>query len=617
MRDPDLRALRDRLARRFGRDLALLGAVPVAFEWWDVGHGAPELWPSALALSTTLLAAGGATMAPLPPAIRVGLVLADMAFISVISSICIGLMPATCGGAAVLCLFAAFLVGPRSARVLTCACVAWTLAVGAFHAIAPGALARAETLADLARPANWTRTFFTLVALTVVSIPALVEHVHALSNATRLRQQLLAAALDEERRREEATAARVRAEAERREAAHLEVVEFVGEGFARTCGNLLQAIRTEVELMAMSRPNADAASPNAAVNGHRALDGSSATSASSKIGLVRQGVSEMVEAVRGAAAVLRRLSAPGEQGNADWVGPVDLGEVALSMKRQVGKLDGIQIVAHDDCGVVARADGAALDGVILNLVLNARDAMPSGGTLTLTARHADADELRETGCAVALDVSDTGSGMSEATLTHVFEPFFTTKGATGTGLGLNAARRVLEAMGGRIRVRSVLGKGTTFTLLFPAADQAASRPAPSAPPPAPDTRGVPILIADDDPAIRRGWRAALRPHQFSVLEAATIDEALRLARANHLALAWIDAAMPGRPARDLVDELRKTRPDTHLVVCSGLTEDELTRRDLRSSDLELIAKPCPLEVFLDRVALAAADYHASFAGDRA
>jgi len=583
--------------------VALLGALPLAFDLWDVSHHAPALWPSALALSLTLLAAGVAAVVRLPPAFRTGLVLGAMAFICMVSSISVGLMPATAGGAAVACLFAAFLTGPRSARTLTCACMAWVLAVGVFHQLAPGTFARAESLADVARPANWMRTFFTLVALTVVSIPALIAHVQALSSSTRLSQELLAAALDEERKREEATAAYARADAERREAAHLEVIEFVGEGFARTCGNLLQAIRTEVELVALA-----STWPSGEVR--------RSASGDSKISFIRQGVSEMVEAVRGAAAVLRRLS-PGEQGNGEWIGPVDLGEVALSMKRQLGKLEGIHIVTCVDSGVVAQADGSALDGVILNLALNARDAMPSGGLLTLTARHATTGEQRQTGCAVALDVSDTGSGMSEATLSHAFEPFFTTKGATGTGLGLNAARRVLEAMGGRIRVRSTLGKGTTFTLLFPAAGRTVARPESPVPPPPRVARGVPILIADDDPAIRRGWRAALQSHQFSVLEAATIDEALLLARTNQLALAWIDAAMPGRPARDLVDELRRTRPDVHLVVCSGLTEDELKRRDLRSSDLELIAKPCPLEVFLDRVALAAADYHPGFALDEA
>jgi len=599
VRDPDLRALRDRLARRLGRDVALLGALPLAYDLWDVSRHAPALWPSALLLSLTLLAAGVAAAAPLRPAVRIGLVLGAIAFICMISSISVGLMPATAGGAAIVCLFAAFLTGPRFARTLTCACMAWIVAVGAFHRVAPGFFARAASLADVSRPANWTRTFFTLVALTVVSIPALIEHVRALSTSTGLSRELLAAALDEERRREEATAAYARAKAERREAAHLEVIEFVGEGFARTCGNLLQAIRTEVELMALAstRPNGEIRRPAAG-------DSSS---------FVRQGVSEMVGAVKGAAAVLRRLS-PGEQGNGEWVGPVDLREVALSMKRQLGKLEGIHIAIRVDSAVVAQADGSALDGVILNLALNARDAMPSGGSLTLAARHATPDERRQTGCAVALDVSDTGSGMSEATLSHAFEPFFTTKGATGTGLGLNAARRVLEAMGGRIRVRSTLGKGTTFTLLFPAAGQTVARPEPLVPRPA-RARGVPILIADDDPAIRRSWRAALQSHQFSVLEAATIDEALLLARTNQLALAWIDAAMPGRPARDLVDELRRTRPDVHLVVCSGLTEDELKRRDLRSGDLELIAKPCPLEVFLDRVSLAAADYRAGFARD--
>lgn len=631
MRDPDLRALRDRLARRFGRDVALLGAIPIAFAWWEVIHRAPQLWLAALAMSACLLASAAASLATMPPGVRVGLVLSVTACISMTLSVAAGLMPATGGGAAILCLLAAFLAGPRLARTLTGACVLWFLAVGAFHRIVPGVVRQGEIAADVTRPENWLRAFFTFLALTVVAMPALIEHVRALSRCTRTRRRLLAAALDEERKREEAAAARAHAEAARREVATLEVIEFMGEGFARTCGNLLQAIRTEVELIALptSGSNGENTASSKGSNGDGALSARESTgtefpSSSESTGngmaahspsnasLVREGVSEMVEAVKGAAAVLRRLDRHGEQYGGEAVGPVDLAEVAESMKRQLGKLDGIEIVTRTKDGVVAQADGPALEGVILNLALNARDAMPSGGTLTLAVRPASATEQRETHCVAALDVRDTGSGMSETTLSHAFEPFFTTKGATGTGLGLNAARRVLEAMGGHIRVQSALGKGTTFTLLFPAAGETARRPVTPTPPPR-LTKGVPVLIADDHPAVRRGWRAVLSSHEFSVLEAASVDEALELARAHPVALAWIDAAMPGRPARDLVDELRRTWPAVHLVVCSGLTEEELRRRDLRSGDLELIAKPCPIEVFLERVALAAADYRAGFA----
>ena len=110
-----------------------------------------------------------------------------------------------------------------------------------------------------------------------------------------------------------------------------------------------------------------------------------------------------------------------------------------------------------------------MHGVLLNLVLNARDAMPQGGTVTLTARRATRAEANATGCACAIDVADTGTGMDEATLACLFHPFFTTKGSAGTGIGLKAARRALEKAGGRIQVASAPGCGTTFTLLLPAA----------------------------------------------------------------------------------------------------------------------------------------------------
>jgi signal transduction histidine kinase len=195
----------------------------------------------------------------------------------------------------------------------------------------------------------------------------------------------------------------------------------------------------------------------------------------------------MKDSISDAAAVLLRLvpSSPDD-------GPtptLDLAELVTSARRQLRKVPGVDLVVHAEPGLRARVDPALIHGVLLNLVLNARDAMPEGGTVMLTARRATRAEAHATGCPCAIDVADAGSGMDEATLACLFHPFFTTKGPAGTGIGLKAARRALEKAGGRIQVASTLGRGTTFTLLLPAAPSRAasvttSHAPPSAGPPA-------------------------------------------------------------------------------------------------------------------------------------
>ncbi len=579
MASPEMTDLRVRLARRVSRRTFLLGASPVVVTCWQVRHGPWTLQLAAAVCVVSLLLVAASAFLRVSPRLRSFLLLGALLQIPTFGSLLSGMTPSLAGGAALVWLLAAFLVGRRAVLAIGLFLEAWLLAMGGVHCAWPSLLSPTGPFFDALAWQNWARTSLTLSVLAAVAIPAMVGHLRALRDAARASASLLEQARLEEHRRSEANAARGRADGQLRDTAGVDLLDLVGAGIAHRCGDLLQAIGTEVDLLRA-----------------RSMGAAPAT---------RDAVDDMTDSVSAAAAVLRRLFPSSLES-----GPrpsLDLGELVASARRPLGQVRGVEIVVHVEPAPPAQVDPSLMHGVLLNLVLNARDAMPNGGTVTLTARPATAAEVDATACACALDVADTGSGMDEATLGRLFQPFFTTKGATGTGIGLNAARRALEKAGGCIRVASKPGRGTTFTLLLPAAPEAPScvrRIAPATT----SASGAPILIVDDNAAIRRGWRRALADREHVVLEAASVDEALTLVRKHGVALAWMDVAMPGRSTRDLVDELRRCHPDAHRVVCSALVEDDFARRLADASDVEVIAKPCPLSTFLDRVDRAAARY---------
>ncbi|WP_336923317.1 PAS domain-containing protein [Aquipuribacter sp. SD81] len=246
-----------------------------------------------------------------------------------------------------------------------------------------------------------------------------------------------------------------------------------------------------------------------------------------------------------------------------------------------------------------RADHAQVQQVVLNLVLNARDALPDGGTVVVTGHEApggDADaaslalarghELRATRYA-AVSVSDDGVGMSEPVLRRCFEPFFTTRhGRGGHGLGLSTAFGIARQSGGDLRVSSREGVGTTFTLLLPLAPDGGADPggtrgsSPDAgpdqdAPPAPAGPGPTTLVVDDDPDVLDVVAATLRAAGHTVLEAADGDKALLLARAMgpSLDLVVSDVHMPGTDGRTLRARLARERPDLPVLLVSGRGEE--------------------------------------------
>jgi CheY-like chemotaxis protein len=248
-----------------------------------------------------------------------------------------------------------------------------------------------------------------------------------------------------------------------------------------------------------------------------------------------------------------------------------------------------------------RADKGQIDQVLLNLVVNARDAMPNGGLLRirtqnveLSAPHPHAHGAVDPGEYVTLEVSDAGTGIAPVVLAHVFEPFFTTKGpGKGTGLGLSTVYGVLRQSDGHIEVRSVLGEGTTFVLYFPRETADSSSPPEEKPAQTPEARDATILLAEDDASVRELVRMMLSKKGYVVLCASDGEEAIDLA-ARHdgaIDLLLTDVVLPGLNGREVAEQMRATRPDLRVLYMSGYTDDAILRRGVLTQRSSLIQKP--------------------------
>jgi PAS domain S-box-containing protein len=269
------------------------------------------------------------------------------------------------------------------------------------------------------------------------------------------------------------------------------------------------------------------------------------------------------------------------------------------LERLVGEDIKIETSFHPDLGLV-RADPYQLEQVLFNLAVNARDAMPSGGTLTLRtanlgATDADGNVTRDS---VLLSVSDTGYGMTREVEERIFEPFFTTKAlGAGTGLGLSTVYGIVEQSGGRIRVHSQPGKGTTFTLTLPSVTpEAAPPPAAAALLRSPRGGGETVLVVEDEDAVRRLTRRILERQGYTVLEARDGRHALDLAKdhTGQLDLLVTDLVMPELSGRAVAEHLTSARPELRVLYVSGYTDDEIVRRgllDVTASSTRFLEKP--------------------------
>jgi PAS domain S-box-containing protein len=284
--------------------------------------------------------------------------------------------------------------------------------------------------------------------------------------------------------------------------------------------------------------------------------------------------------------------------------PTRLSEVVVSLESLIRRLIGESIrltTTFDAPHGVILADRTQLEQVIMNLAVNARDAMPDGGTLRIAiTEQVLVGELADTlalmpGRYVQLEVTDTGHGMDALTSTRIFEPFFTTKPmGKGTGLGLATVYGIVKQSGGSIRVRSAVGEGTTFTLFFPLLEDTAE-PALGALADEPITKGdaVTVILAEDDDAVRQYTARVLTMAGYRVVTAENGAEALRVAaeQRSPVQLLLTDVVMPGMNGAQLAERFRALHPQARIVFMSGYTDDPATRDAIGAEGATFIAKP--------------------------
>jgi PAS domain S-box-containing protein len=329
-------------------------------------------------------------------------------------------------------------------------------------------------------------------------------------------------------------------------------------------------------------------------------------------GAQRSKLEQILKAGQRAAALTRQLLAFSRK---QIVDPkvLDLNGLLSDLEMMLGRLIGedvdLVIVPAADLGHV-RIDPGQVEQVVVNLCVNARDAMPDGGLLrvetanvVLDAGHAAQHEPLPAGRYVMLAVSDSGCGIEKEVLEKIFEPFFTTKeGGKGTGLGLATVYGIVKQAGGFVWVYSEVGRGTTFKIYLPRIDEPSDK-AQLQEAPAPRRGSETILLVEDEPSLRELTREILQEHGYRVLEAGGGAEALEVARQHpdpiHLLIT--DVVMPDTNGRALAQALTAIRPGMNVLYMSGYTDDVIARRGVLEPGTSLLGKPFTALDLLRRV----------------
>jgi len=349
-------------------------------------------------------------------------------------------------------------------------------------------------------------------------------------------------------------------EGEFRQAQKMEVLGQLSGGIAHDFNNMLMVLSGSAELLANALP------PD--------FDGA-------------QYLEQIRRTVDKAAAITSQLLAFSRKQVLD-AKPVDLHDVLTDSEFMLPRLLGSDVrltFQHQAAQSWIKADSAQLEQVIVNLAVNARDAMPDGGTLTIATRNefslpsgvtADAGEAPVSGW-VLLEVTDTGDGMDEETRNHLFEPFYTTKPlGKGTGLGLSTVYGIVRQFAGQIVVESQPGRGTCFRIYFPVESSVALPQAPiaRAAPGAQDTPSLRVLLADDEPPLREAIAEYLRGAGHVVLESHSPHDALELARSHSggIDVLLTDIVMPGLRGTELARKVEELHPDVHVIYMSGYAQ---------------------------------------------
>ena len=383
--------------------------------------------------------------------------------------------------------------------------------------------------------------------------------------------QLVSSAM-ERRRAEDALRER---EDQLRQAQKMEAVGQLAGGVAHDFNNLLTVINVHTDILLQELTEQDR---------------------------MRQDVEEIARAAARAASLTRQLLTFSRK---QVVQPqvLDLARVVSGVEPMLRRLIGEDVDFETVSEAVhpVLADEGEIEQVLINLVVNARDAMPQGGRLRVSVQNVVVDDalcekhptLRPGEC-VQLIVADSGMGMTTETMMRAFEPFYTTKErGRGTGLGLATVYGIVKQSGGTITVDSTPGHGTTFAVYLPVSADAAPGAAIVAERRVGSTAGETILLVEDEDSVRRLSRRVLESQGYTVLEAINGADALRIASdyAGVIDLLLSDVVMPELGGRLLAERLTAARPDTEVLFMSGYTDDEILRRGLLERGQRLIQKP--------------------------
>jgi two-component system, cell cycle sensor histidine kinase and response regulator CckA len=314
---------------------------------------------------------------------------------------------------------------------------------------------------------------------------------------------------------------------------------------------------------------------------------------------VQDDLAQVAQAADRAQALVRQLLAFGRQ---QVLQPrrVDVNDSVRRVAAMLRRVIGEDVVLDQELGAAGavHVDPGQLEQVVMNLAVNARDALPNGGTIRLRtaaveigAAESDAWPGLAPGRYATLVVEDTGIGIDPTVRTRVFDPFFTTKGpGKGTGLGLATVHGIVQQSGGGIAVESAVGLGSRFTVLLPSSDAADADATEEGA--APMGRGT-VLLVEDERAVRGVVRRQLERAGYAVREAASGAEALRLVLdgADPIDVVLTDVVMPEQNGRVLAERIARIRPELRVVFMSGYTDDEIVRRGLLTPGAVLLQKP--------------------------
>jgi PAS domain S-box-containing protein len=362
-----------------------------------------------------------------------------------------------------------------------------------------------------------------------------------------------------------------------RQSQKMEAVGRLAGGVAHDFNNLLTAIQGNVEMLLLELPRA---------------------------GAVRDDLMEIKRAATRAASLTRQLLAFSRK---QMLAPkvLDVNAVVRELQRMLGRVIGEDVRLATSLRAVnaaVMADPGQLEQVVLNLAVNARDAMPRGGTLRIETREvllSEAEAQRypyrvEPGAYVRLTVSDTGVGMEPEVLRRVFEPFFTTREpGKGTGLGLSTVYGIVKQSGGYVWAESEPGRGSRFRVYLPRVCAEPERPEPQPEPAAVPQGGGVVLLVEDEEGVRSLSRRILERRGYTVLAARDAAEARQLfaGNGNRVDLLLTDVVMPHESGRELAEALLPLQPDLRVVFMSGYTDDALIRHGVLEDRFRLLEKP--------------------------